>query len=62
MSGLADLARGLGGGVYPIVAAPRRSGGRSKASEEKGVVDINDLVGVKVGLSKEVVQVQFRDA
>lgn len=52
MSALADLARGLGKGAFAITETGKR--GRSKQSEEKGVVDLNELCGGKVEMSGDV--------
>jgi ATP-dependent DNA helicase Q1 len=51
VSGLAELVRGLGGGTFPVVGV--RAKGKGKASAEKGSVDVKELNGGKVALSKE---------
>lgn len=52
LSGLADLARGLGGGQYSVVSTGRK--GQARVSDEKAVVNMGELCGSKVSLSKEV--------
>lgn len=51
ISGLADLARGLAGGTYPIVSTGRKRG--KHAGEDKGTIDLASLCGGKIALSKD---------
>ena len=50
---LADLVRGLGGGNFAVASA-KGKGKRQAASGEKGSLDVDDIVGGKVTLNKEV--------
>lgn len=51
LSGLADLARGLGGGIFTGVS---QSDKRSSTTETGGVIDLDAVCGGKLVLSKEV--------
>ena len=52
---LGDLVRGSGGGSYGVAGGGRRGKGRGK---EKVGLDLEDIAGGKVKLSKDVSQFQ----
>lgn len=53
ISTLADLARGLGGGAFDVVATQGQAGKRKRLASERSKLDLGE-VGGKVTMSKEV--------
>lgn len=53
ISTLADLARGLGGGAFDVVATQGQAGKRKRLASERSKFDLGE-VGGKVTMSKEV--------
>lgn len=49
---LAELARGLGGGAFEVVSGGK--GRKGKKTKEKLEVDLQEIAGGKVNLSKDV--------
>lgn len=55
LAGLGDLARGLGGGQYTVVASTQAKRKRSgKAAKQAGFIHLAESIGSKVRLSKDV--------
>lgn len=55
MSGLADLARGNGGGSFGVTAGKKRK----KSTDDKASLDLDALCGGKVALNKDVSDSSF---
>ncbi|UZJ51215.1 hypothetical protein CBS101457_000535 [Exobasidium rhododendri] len=54
LAGLADLARGLGGGQYSVVdTKQRKKRSRKIKAKQSGFFDIKEVIGEKVKLSKD---------
>lgn len=56
LAGLADLSRALGGGQYPVVEGKGRGkkGKGKKRASGIGVINLQEVAGGKVDLSKDV--------